>query len=52
MARWNVAEAEARLSDVIERARREGPQIVTRDGTDAVVIVSAEDWTATVAPWR
>lgn len=42
--RWTVAEAKARLSEVIERAREAGPQVVTRNGHDAVVVVSAEEW--------
>lgn len=41
---WSVAEAKARLSEVIERARTQGPQHVTRNGKDAVVVVSAETW--------
>lgn len=42
--RWTVAEAKAQLSEVIERARQAGPQVVTRNGQDAVVVVSAEEW--------
>jgi prevent-host-death family protein len=41
---WTVAKAKARLSEVIERARRSGPQTITRHGKDAVVVVSAEEW--------
>lgn len=41
---WTVAEAKAKLSEVIERARRRGPQTVTRNGRPAVVIVAAEEW--------
>ncbi len=42
--RWTVAEAKARFSEVIERARRDGPQTITRHGRDAVVMVAAEAW--------
>ncbi len=42
--RWTVAEAKAKLSEVIERAREEGPQTVTRHGRVAAVVVSAEEW--------
>jgi prevent-host-death family protein len=42
--RWTVAEAKAKLSEVIERARSEGPQLVTRHGRAAAVVVSAEEW--------
>ena len=42
--KWTVAEAKARFREVIERARREGPQVVTRNGPEAAVIVSKEEW--------
>jgi prevent-host-death family protein len=41
---WSVASAKAHLSQVIEQALREGPQTITRNGRNAVVIVSAEEW--------
>jgi prevent-host-death family protein len=41
---WTVAEAKAKFSEVIELATRETPQMVTRHGHPAVVIVSAEEW--------
>jgi prevent-host-death family protein len=41
---WTVAEAKAKLSEVIEHARKEGPQTITRRGRRAVVVVDAEEW--------
>jgi len=41
---WTVAEAKAKFSEVLDRARTEGPQRVTRHGRDAAVVVSAEEW--------
>jgi len=41
---WPVAEAKARLSAVIDRAIADGPQVITRNGRDAVVVVSAAEW--------
>jgi prevent-host-death family protein len=41
---WSVADAKARLSEVIETARRDGPQTITRNGKPAVVVVSVEEW--------
>jgi prevent-host-death family protein len=41
---WSVADAKARLSEVIETAKRDGPQTITRNGTPAAVIVSVEEW--------
>ena len=41
---WAVAEAKARFSEVIDRALAEGPQVITRKGRTAVVVVAAEEW--------
>lgn len=41
---WTVAEAKARLSEVIEMAQSKGPQRITRRGRDAVMVVAAEEW--------
>jgi prevent-host-death family protein len=41
---WAVAEAKARFSELIERARSQGPQIITRNGRSTAVVVSAEEW--------
>lgn len=41
---WSVAEAKARLSQVIDRALSHGPQTITRKGRKTVVVVSAEEW--------
>lgn len=40
---WTLANAKARLSEVIDRAQA-GPQIITRHGRPNAVIVSAEEW--------
>ncbi len=49
---WSVADAKARFSELIEKARTDGPQHVTRHGKDAVVVVSAAEWERTVRPQR
>jgi prevent-host-death family protein len=41
---WTVAAAKAKFSEVIDRAQSEGPQTITRNGHNAVVIVDAEEW--------
>ena len=41
---WTVAEAKNKFSEVIERARRQGPQTITRHGRSAVVVVDADLW--------
>jgi prevent-host-death family protein len=47
---WSVADAKAHLSEVIERARHEGPQTITRNGKKAVVVVSIEEWSEVTKP--
>jgi prevent-host-death family protein len=42
---WSVAQAKARLSEVIDRAMKQGPQAITRNGRPAVVVVSVAEWT-------
>jgi prevent-host-death family protein len=42
--KWSVAEAKAKFSEVIDLARSQGPQTVTRNGRTAVVIVAADEW--------
>jgi prevent-host-death family protein len=41
---WTVAEAKAKFSKVIEKAKSDGPQAITRNGRKAVVVVSSEEW--------
>ena len=43
-ARWQLQTAKAQFSEVVRRARAEGPQYVTRQGKDAVVILPAEEF--------
>jgi prevent-host-death family protein len=40
---WTLANAKARLSEVVDRAQ-DGPQTITRNGKPTAVIVSAEEW--------
>jgi prevent-host-death family protein len=44
---WTVAQAKARLSEVIDKARHDGPQAITRHGKNAVVVVDAALWERT-----
>jgi antitoxin Phd len=47
---WQVQEAKNRFSEVIERALRDGPQVVTRHGRPVVQVVALDP--ATGAPVR
>jgi prevent-host-death family protein len=41
---WMLQDAKARFSEVVRRARSEGPQHVTVHGRDEVVVMSAEEF--------
>jgi prevent-host-death family protein len=41
---WPLPDAKARFSEVVRRARQDGPQHVTVHGRDEVVIVAAEEF--------
>ncbi len=41
---WQLQTAKARFSELFRRARAEGPQYVTRQGKEAVVVVPAEEF--------
>ena len=41
---WTVAEAKAKFSELIEKARSGAPQTITRNGRTAAVVVAAEEW--------
>ena len=37
---WQLKVAESHLSDVVRRVREEGPQVITVDGDEAVVVMA------------
>lgn len=41
---WQVQDAKARFSELFRRARSEGPQLITRQGKEAVVMISTEHY--------
>jgi prevent-host-death family protein len=44
MRAWPVQDAKARFSEMLETCLREGPQVVTKRGADAAVLVPVTDW--------
>jgi prevent-host-death family protein len=44
MDRWPVQDAKARFSEFLERCLAEGPQMVTRRGAEAAVLVPVDQW--------
>ena len=49
-APWRLEEAKARFSEVVRRARTEGPQHVTVRGQDAVVVIAVEELARLLPP--
>jgi prevent-host-death family protein len=43
-ARWALQDAKARFSEVVRKARSEGPQRITVHGREEVVVVSVEEY--------
>jgi antitoxin Phd len=41
---WQVQTAKARFSEVFRRARTEGPQLITRQGKEGVVMMAEEQY--------
>ena len=41
---WQVQEAKARFSQMLESSVSKGPQLVTKRGVEAAVLVSMDDW--------
>jgi antitoxin Phd len=41
---WQLQAAKQHFSELVERARRDGPQTVTKHGRDVVVVISTEDY--------
>ena len=41
---WQLQTAKARFSELFRRARTEGPQVVTRQGKEQVVVLPAEQF--------
>lgn len=44
MIKWKLQDAKNRLSELVRKARDEGPQVITLRGRDAVVVVSANEY--------
>lgn len=49
MSVWQIQEAKTHLSEVIEEANSNGPQIITRHGSERAVILSVAEYRALTA---
>jgi len=41
---WQIQEAKARFSELVERALKEGPQTVTRHGKAVAVLIPSDEY--------
>jgi antitoxin Phd len=48
--RWQLQDAKNKFSQVAEQAVSYGPQVVTKRGKDAVVVLSTEEYERLAAP--
>lgn len=44
MVIWPVQQAKARFSELLDACQREGPQLVSRRGTETAVLMPIEQW--------
>jgi len=49
---WQIQSAKARFSEVFRRARTEGPQRITRQGKEGVIMLSEEQYDRLVGKSR
>jgi len=47
---WQLQDAKNRFSRLVECAQREGPQVVTKHGKEAVIILSVDDYKKMIKP--
>jgi antitoxin Phd len=52
MKTWPIQDAKARFSELLETCLREGPQLVTRRGAEAAVLVPVDEWRRTQSDRR
>jgi prevent-host-death family protein len=41
---WQVYDAKARFSELLDASLKSGPQIVTKRGVEAAVLISIDEW--------
>jgi prevent-host-death family protein len=50
MGTWQLQQAKARLSEVIQTAKTDGPQIITQRGVKSAVILPFDEWESAQQP--
>lgn len=49
METWQLQDAKNRFSRLVEQAKMDGPQVVTKHGVEAVVVLSFEEYQRLIA---
>ena len=44
MATWQLQEAKAKFSELVDKAEKEGAQVITRRGIETAVLVPIKQW--------
>ena len=44
MTSWQVQDAKARFSELLDATIRDGPQVVTRRGIETAVLIPIQEW--------
>ena len=47
---WQLQDAKNKFSEVVEKAIKKGPQIITRRGIETVVVISVKDYQKLTRP--
>ena len=50
MDHWQLQQAKNRFSEVVKKALRDGPQIVTKRGVETAVVMSVEEYKKLTRP--
>ena len=47
---WQLQDAKNKFSNLVDKAQHNGPQIVTKRGKDAVVVISIDEYKKLITP--
>ena len=47
---WQLQDAKNKFSNLVEKAQIQGPQVVTKHGREAVVVLSVEEYKKLIKP--
>ena len=50
MEQWQLQDAKNRFSEVVEKALRKGPQLITRRGVETAVVMSVKEYQKLIKP--